>query len=969
MQRVLEEQPTRHSIRVEIQTKWAQPPAFVADLQRIPVDLIESSRLIDVECGSASVPVDLLLSHLGVLLDPLTEHAVTAVPDGASLCLDVFCRPGVTDSEGAYAARTLALVAPALDDIQCCAGTRYRFSLPVPHDVRARIERMAGNPLIHRFCWSDDARSHGNSVGRHDDSETWTGAGDRAAGTAGTIVRYAELPHFDDVALLQLSRDLGLALDVAEMRAIAEHFRGLGRPPTDVELQSLAQTWSEHCSHKTFKATIDMLDDGRQETIHGLLATYLAAPTAALDRPWVRSAFTDNAGIIAFDDQHDVAFKVETHNHPSALEPFGGAHTGIGGVIRDVLAVSAEPIANTDVLCFGPLDLPVSAVLGSAWHPVTTYREVVRGIADYGNNMGIPTIGGAILFHPGYVANPLVFCGTIGIAPRCKHPTRPQPGDTVLVLGGRTGRDGLHGATMSSALLDRSTVESTVVQIGNPIIEKTVRDVLPLLRDEGLYHAITDCGAGGLCSAVGEMGEKLGVEVNLERVPLKYPGLLPWEIWLSEAQERMVLAVPPQALPRVFELCDSWDVEAAAIGHFRDDGHLVIRHHDAIAAHLDMAFLHGGRPPRRLSARWDLPASAAYEAGRVDDANEWVLRLLSHPSIASKEEVIRQYDHEVGGATVLKPLVGDTGLSDAAALKPLPNSWGGVVVAHGINPLYGSLDPHAMAMLAVDEALRNVVTAGGRTDHTALLDNFCWGNVADPAELGSLVRAVRGCRDAALAYGVPFISGKDSLYNSSTQDGRVTSIPGTLLISALSVIPDVRATVSGDLKQAGNVLYLLGTTADELGGSHYLSTRALDGGRAPQVRPEETLQIMRGLSAAIESGVVRSCHDLSEGGLAVAAAEMAIAGNLGMTLQIELMPVAAHADLPAEEALLFAESAGRFLVEVAPQEAESFELLFGGSPIAAIGDVTDQPHLVVRSGQRTLVNIPVRDAAAAWRRI
>lgn len=956
MQRVLEKHRITPTVLIEIRTRWPQTSTFATELRRLSVHPLEESRLVDIGLVSNEAPAT-LLSHLGVLLDPLAEDMLIAESDNitGSVCLDVFCRPGVTDSEGDYAARAIVLVAPQLRDIQCHAGKRYRFAWPVPHEVRASVERLVGNPLIHRFSWSDDAAE--------------TGRPTASTEHAFEPVKHVNLAHRDDASLLQLSGDAGLALDLAEMKAIAEYFWRLGRAPTDVELQSVAQTWSEHCSHKTFKATIDMVDDDRQETIHGLLPTYIVAPTTSMARPWVRSAFTDNAGIIAFDEEHDVSFKVETHNHPSALEPFGGAHTGLGGVIRDVLAVSAEPIANTDVLCFGPLDLPESAVVGTAWHPATTCREVVRGIADYGNNMGIPTIGGAILFHPGYVSNPLVFCGTVGIAPRDKHPTCPQPGDAVLVLGGRTGRDGLHGATMSSGRLDRSTVEATVVQIGNPMTEKTVRDVLPRLRDEDLYHAVTDCGAGGLCSAVGEMGETLGVEVDLDRVPLKYPGLGPWEIWLSEAQERMVLAVPRASLPRIQELCRVWDVEASVIGYFRDDGRLVIRHCDGIVADLDMAFLHGGRPASRLAARWEPPAPAPYEAGFVSDAEDSLLTLLNHPSIASKEEVIRQYDHEVGGATIVKPLVGDAGPSDAAALKPLCHSWRGVVVAHGINPLYGALDPHAMAMLAVDEALRNAVAVGGSVDHTALLDNFCWGDVAEPAELGSLARAARGCHDAALAYETPFISGKDSLYNSSSDGRTVTSIPGTLLISALSVIPDVRRTVSMDLKRAGNSLYLLGLTADELGGSHYLSARGVGGGQVPAVRPGETLLVMRRLFAAIQSGLVQSCHDLSEGGLAVAAAEVAIAGNLGMSLQIESMPVADGADRPAEEALLFGESSGRFLVEIAPEDTAPFEGLLAGSPFAPIGNVRAHPHLLMRDGDRTVIDLPVRDAAAAWRRV
>jgi phosphoribosylformylglycinamidine synthase II len=838
----------------------------------------------------------------------------------------------------------------------------------VAPDIRPKVERLLGNPLIHEFVWSDQqplTTSLSPSPGKG------SVLARSCLGDARPLVEHIDLRTCGDDELLVISQHLGLALDLEEMRTIASYFQRLGRAPTDVELQSLAQTWSEHCSHKTFKATIDFVHNGRREIIEGLLATYIAAPTASLNRRWVRSAFVDNAGVIAFDTWHDLAFKVETHNHPSALEPFGGAHTGVGGVIRDVLAVSAEPIANTDVLCFGPPDLPDEAMLAGTLHPRTVYREVVRGIADYGNNMGIPTVGGAILFHPGYSANPLVYCGTLGLVPRGKHPREPRPGDAIVVLGGRTGRDGLHGATMSSTRLDREQIEGSVVQIGNPITEKTLRDVLPRLRDEGLYHAITDCGAGGLCSAVGEMGAELGVEVELDCVPRKYAGLRPWEIWLSESQERMVLAVPPSAVARLFDLCRAYDVEATVIGHFRDDGSLRVRYHGHLVADLAMTFLHHGRPARHLQACWYSSAPIPYHAGLAADASDSLLALLAHPTIASKESVIRQYDHEVQGATIIKPLVGEAGPSDAAVLKPLPNSWRGVVVAHGINPLYGSLDPYAMAMLAVDEALRNLVAVGGSIDRAALLDNFCWGDIDDPNELGALVRAAQGCHDAALAYRTPFISGKDSLHNTSINGGTVHSIPGTLLISAVSVIADVRRTVTMDLKAKGSILYLLGSTDDELGGSHYLWIRGMEGGHVPHVRPTTTRQVMRRLTRAIRDGLVLSCHDLSEGGLAVAAAEMVIAGGVGVELRLEALPrppnVGAGRQCLSAEALLFSESPGRFLVEVAPMNANRFKQLFYGLPCAAIGRTRGQ-RLVVRHEGSTVIDLDGVDLAAAWRR-
>ncbi|MDI7277062.1 MAG: AIR synthase-related protein, partial [Anaerolineae bacterium] len=490
--------------------------------------------------------------------------------------------------------------------------------------------------------------------------------------------------------LARISRERLLSLDGAEMAAIQRYFTAIGRDPTDVELETLAQTWSEHCVHKTFRALVDFEEyEGdrlvRQERIDGLLRTFIRAATEKIGAPWVRSAFVDNAGIVDLDEAHEVSFKVETHNHPSALEPFGGANTGVGGVVRDIIGVSARPIANTDVLCFGPTDLPFSALPAGVLHPRRVCSGVVAGIEDYGNKMGIPTVSGAILFHPGYTANPLVYCGCVGIAPKGRHRRQARPGDRAVVIGGRTGRDGLHGATFSSAELthETGTVAGGAVQIGNPITEKLVLEAVVEARDRHLYSAITDCGAGGLSSAVGEMGREVGATIQLEQVPLKYQGLRPWEIWLSEAQERMVLAVPPQQMEELLEVCRRWDVEATVIGTFRSDRRLVVRFGDQVVADLDMEFLHDGLPRRQLRAVWRREAPAAPAPLPQANAAEMLLRLLADPDIASKEQVIRRYDHEVQGATAVKPLVGrrDDGPADASVLLPLAALWQGEVPA------------------------------------------------------------------------------------------------------------------------------------------------------------------------------------------------------------------------------------------------------------------------------------------------
>jgi phosphoribosylformylglycinamidine synthase len=656
----------------------------------------------------------------------------------------------------------------------------------------------------------------------------------------------------------------------------------------------------------------------------------------------VLSAFRDNAGVIAFDRDHEISFKVETHNHPSALEPFGGANTGVGGVVRDVLGVSAEPIANTDVLCFGPLDKPTETLPSGTLPPERVYAGVVAGIADYGNKMGIPTVNGATLFDQGYVANPLVFCGTVGLAPRGRRPTHPAAGDLIVVAGGRAGRDGIHGATFSSDVLGNTHAElGSVVQIGDPIVEKRLADALPRARDLGLYTAITDCGAGGLSSAVGEMASELGADVELTRVPLKYDSLRPWEIWLSESQERMVLAVPSENWPALQEIFAGEGVEATAIGRFTGDGRLRVRYDGAVVADLDCAFLHDGMPSRDLQSVWSpRPAERSPGLPAGIDLGELLERTLADANVASKEPIVRQYDHEVQGRTVGKPFVGpeDIGPADAAVLRPVARSWRGIAVGCGINPWYGEIDPYAMALLAVDEALRNVVAVGADPARTAILDNFCWGNPNLPDRLGGLVRAALGCYDAAVALRLPFISGKDSLFNEyRLADGSSRAILGTLLISAIGIVPDIRRVTSMYLKRPGNLVYLVGLTGDDLGGS--LALRLLDhrGSRAPVARLTSARRVFSAIHRANRKELVQACHDLSEGGLAVAAAEMAIAGGHGLEIDVRDVPVA-EPDL-ADSTKLFAESPTRFLVEVTPTDAPALERLLGRTPHARIGRV------------------------------
>lgn len=784
----------------------------------------------------------------------------------------------------------------------------------------------------------------------------------------------------DEDELLRLSHERILALDVDEMRAVQRYFRQAGREPTDVELESLAQTWSEHCIHKTFKGIVDyteITDEGTtRERIDSLITTYLRGATQRVDAPWVRSAFIDNAGIVDFDDEHAISFKVETHNHPSALEPFGGANTGVGGVVRDIIGVSARPIANTDILCFGPLDTESEALPTGVLHPRRIYNGVVAGIEDYGNKMGIPTVNGTIYFDPGYMTNPLVYCGCVGIAPKGAHPRAVQPGDLVVVLGGRTGRDGLHGATFSSAELTDQTGEivGSAVQIGNPIEEKKMLDAILEARDESLYTAITDCGAGGLSSAVSETAEETGVTVHLERVPLKYHGLQPWEIWLSEAQERMVLAVPPENEARLREICLGYSVEMTVIGTFRDDGRLRVFYEDGVVGEMSMEFLHHGLPQCRLEGVWEQPdyqepTESLSEGEALGDA---LLRILGHSNVRSKEDVVRRYDHEVQGGTVIKPFVGreNDGPSDATVVKPLETSgsWKGAALGCGFNPAYGQIDPHAMAVSAIDEAVRNVVAVGADPERIAILDNFCWGSPELPDRLGSLVRASKGCYEGALQYDVPFISGKDSLNNEYTDraTGKQVAVPPSLLISALGIVPDIHRVCSMDFKEAGDPLYILGETRRELGGSRYYALHDVVGRRVPRGAPDGPATA-RALHRAIAAGTVRACHDCSEGGLAVALAEMSLAGRLSASVFLPQVPLGRDEEFAADW-VLFSESNGRYIVEVKKEDGEAFEEIMKDIPHGHLGNVNRGPYLAFYGeGKETLFSLSVERLVETWR--
>ncbi len=790
-------------------------------------------------------------------------------------------------------------------------------------------------------------------------------------------VFFVPMREMKDKELLSLSHRGQLFLNLAEMKAIRGHFRKLERDPTDCELETLAQTWSEHCSHKTFRGDIryQEIQNGRKKVrvIRNLFRSTIAGVTTRLKKPWCVSVFHDNAGVIEFDSDTHLCFKVETHNHPSALEPFGGASTGVGGVIRDCLGtgLGAKPIATTDVFCFAPPDTPFRRLPPGVLHPQRVMKGVVAGVRDYGNKMGVPTVNGAILFDPRFVANPLVFCGTVGVLPRDKVKKSVHPGDLVVLVGGRTGRDGIHGATFSSGELTKESeeVSSGSVQIGNPIQEKKLLDALLKARDQNLYSSVTDCGAGGLSSAVGEMAQDVGCRVHLEKAPLKYQGLRYTEIWISESQERMVLAVSLSSIKRLLEVFAQENVEATVIGEFTSTKRLELFFSDVQVADLSMEFLHRGIPKITKSAIFRRPRWKTPRFKSPQDLTPKLLEVLSHDNVSSKEWVIRQYDHEVQGMSVLKPLVGPCadGPSDASVLWPKPHSSRGVAVANGINVRFGMIDPFGMAASAIDEAIRQIIAVGGSLGRIAILDNFCWGNPDKPDRLGSLVRAALGCYQTALGYKIPFISGKDSLNNEYTHKGKSLAIPGTLLISAIGIVEDIHKVVSMDFKKPGNLIYAVGETFEELGGSIYFDTYGFLGEHLPRVDTKRGTKIFQAISEAIRKGLISSIHDCSEGGLGVSLAEMAFAGRAGVTARLDRVPY--QGKETRNDFVLFSESNSRFVIEVDPQDKKAFEKLLNGISFAEIGRVQESPEFVIHGlDGRVCVKADIHQLKEAWKK-
>ena len=950
--------------------------------KRIVEDLhinVENVRTLEVYTIDADISIE-QLKVLGeeLFADPvIQEFSHKPLAEDFSWLVEVGFKPGVTDNVGTTAKK-------ASEDILKTTIKGVYFSRQylikgniTKEDAEKIVGGLLANTLIERWViinskdWDKEKGIHlplPVVKGKHEPT-----------------VLDIDL-NISDKKLKELSTHRLLALNHGEMKVIQKYFDmddvrnerekfGLALP-TDVEIEVLAQTWSEHCKHKIFNSQITYSDDKSSMAINSLFNTFIKRATKEINKPWLVSVFTDNAGVIKFNEDYNLVMKVETHNTPSALDPYGGAITGIVGVNRDPMGtgLGARLIFNTDVFCFASpfydKELPARLL-----HPKRIFEGVRRGVEHGGNKSGIPTVNGCIVFDERYLGKPLVYCGTGGIMPsmingKPSHIKEIHSGDLIVMTGGRIGKDGIHGATFSSLQLDEDS-PVTAVQIGDPITQKKMLDLLLEARDKGLYRSITDNGAGGLSSSVGEMAQLSGgCLIELDKCPLKYPGLDPWEILVSESQERMTLAVIPEKIDEFLALARTRDVGATVIGTFTDSGKFHAKYGEKSVAYLDMDFLHNGLPTLKLNARWIQRKFEEPVLGVVDLTA--VLKiLLSRLNICSKEYVVRQYDHEVQAGSVIKPLTGE-GPSDAAVIRPLLDSMEGVVVANGICPRYGDIDTYHMTACAIDEAIRNHIAVGGSFDHLAGLDNFCW---CDPEKsektpdgeykLAQLVRANMALYDYTKAYGVPCISGKDSMKNDYQIGGRKISIPPTVLFSTIGKIEDVRKAVTMDVKRSDDRVYVLGMTRDELGASEYFASLGFIGNDVPRVNAASARKLYMALEKAIDEGVVASCHDCSDGGLGVALAESAFSGELGMTIELTKVPVE---NIRRADTILFSESQSRFVVTVAPENVKRFEALMKENVFADVGAVTAQLNFTVMDGEKVVLSEGIDVLKDAWQK-
>ncbi|MFH1530785.1 MAG: AIR synthase-related protein [Pseudomonadota bacterium] len=915
-------------------------------------------------------------------------------PEGFASFILVAKAPGVTDDEGASAQTALAdfLGAPPQKDIQrIFTQDLYLVERALSSDTLARLaEDLLGNALIHHFEYGPVAQDprYVPVVLMEADATT------------------EELDlEISDAALLALSRSRVLSLNLEEMCEIRDHYRdpgvraardaaGLPGGPTDCELEVFAQTWSEHCKHKEFQAEISYRDQSTGETrvIDSLFKTYIRGATdrvretlEAAGEDWLVKVFSDNAGMVRIDDERLFVWKVETHNTPSALDPYGGAITGILGNNRDPLGTGrggGRLLFNTNVLCFGPPDFD-GVLFPGQLHPMRIFAGVRHGIEDGGNKSGIPTVNGSIIFDDRYRGKPLVYCGTGSVMPmrlagRDSSVKEVLPGDRIVMGGGRVGKDGIHGATFSSAEIDKHSPK-TAVQIGSPITQKLLADFMEDASARGLLRCTTDNGAGGLASSIGELAPLAGgARVDLEKVPLKYAGIRPWEIFVSESQERMTYIVDPAHMAPLLDLADQYEVELTDIGVFDDSGAMSVSWEGQPVARWDLEFLHEGVPRRFMEAEWTPPTAAEPDLPEQEDYTGDLMAILGSWNVCSREWVIRQYDHEVKGKTIVKPLMGPRGRApqDAAVMRVGFDGWQGLAISNGICPKFGDLDAYEMSAGAFDEGVRQIVAVGGRIPTPgdgenrfwSVNDNFCVpDSLYDPRtnpdgkyKLAQLVRMCEALYDLSTFFSIPMTSGKDSMKNDFRGEGVKISVPPTILYSMTAKMADVRAAITSDLKAAGDRVYRVGTTWDELGGSEFYRLHGHLGANVPRVRRETARALYLKVQEATGAGLVQSCHDLSDGGLAVALAETAFGGGFGVEGILDPGGLSAAAQL-------FSESHSRFVVSVRPEDADRFEAILGDDA-RLLGEVTEAPRLILRCGESVVVDAPVDDLFEAWSR-
>ncbi len=988
-------------ITVRATAKDARADGYLRTLKnRFPKAGLKAVSVVDAYTLTAKFTERQLEKVAGQLANPLIEeYSIGKVlePESFSVAIEIGYLPGVTDNVGHTVKEMAEDAGKKFGEGEAVYTSRFLFLSGAVSPEEAKV--MAAelyNPLIQRAQIFSTAQVKKGvplvapKVKLHEHV---------AADEVELKVADEELAKLGKEGILNAdgSRRGPLALSLRQLHAIREYFKAQKRKPTDVELECLAQTWSEHCKHTIFADPLDEIEEG-------IYRRYIKGATNAIRKrkgksDFCVSVFTDNAGGIAFDDDYVVTHKVETHNSPSALDPFGGAVTGIVGVNRDCLGfgLGAKPIANVYGFCVGdPKDTTMYYRDAEKTRPTLPARRVLEGVVAGvhagGNQSGIPTPLGFVAVDPRYDAKPLVFAGTVGLIPRKKGSKsltekEAKAGDLIVTVGGRVGLDGIHGATFSSEALTTGS-PATAVQIGDPITQKKFVDaIVREARDAGLYNAITDNGAGGLSSSVGEMAKDSGgFVVDLEKVPLKYPGLAPWQIWISESQERMTLAVPKSKWAALKKIFDRHGVEATAIGQFTSAKKAVVKWRGEKVMDMDMAFLHDGRPvEEQRSEKFEPTYLEPEPEAREGDMGEKILGVLSRPSVGSTSFITEQYDHTVLAMAVTPPLQGRGRVNaESGVIKPLPQSERGVVLSHGYCPWYADIDAYKMAAAAIDTAVRNAVATGASLEHLAILDNFCWSTSNSPRRLYELKEAARACFDLATYYGTPYISGKDSMFNdfrgfTEKGDPIHIAIPPTLLISAIGVMNDVRKAVTLDVKQSGDLVYVLGETDDELGASEYftmldeeyehdghrmsvMSERAI-GNTAPRVDPKKNMRTYQALEQAIQKGLVASAIGVGRGGLAAALAKTTIAGRLGISADLSKLP----GNAKAIDAKLFSESQGRLVVTIPSKNSRQFHALLRSVEYVCVGEVTKKESLELKFPDKK-ISLSVDSLATAYQK-